>query len=121
MIKLIFIAFTFLQILTSASFAGEYTNIALNSCAYLENDMSKHTECVSTFLKQTCDSIREVGDLPEARKCYEDARLFLVVRIEELKALAQYHESEANRLEDERRQLREDTNRRIEALRAKIQ
>lgn len=75
---------------------------------------------MSTFLKQTCESIREIGDLPEAKKCYEDTRLFLVVRVQELQALAKYHEHEANRLEEERRQFREDTNRRIEALRAKI-
>ena len=120
-IKLILFFFAFMLSVNSNSFAGEYVKIASNSCAYLENDMQKHTECMSAFLTQTCNSIREVGNLPEAKKCYEDARLFLVVRVQELQALAQYHEHEANRLEEERRQLREDTNRRIEALRAKIQ
>jgi hypothetical protein len=105
---------------TSHAYAVDYVDIALKSCAYLEEDMPKHTECVSNFLKQTCESIRETGNLSEAQKCYEDAKIFLVVRVQELQALAQYHEYETKKIEEERRLLREDTNRRIEALRAKI-
>ena len=106
---IIFLSLTF----TSIAHAGTYTEIALKSCEYLEGNMPIHTECMSKFLNQTCDAIRDTGNLQEAKKCYEDTRLFLVVRSQEL-------QFEAERLEEERKQFSEDTARRIEALRSKI-
>lgn len=106
---IIFLSLTF----TTLAHAGTYTDIAFNSCSYLEGSMQKHTECMSKFLNQTCDAIRDTGGLHEAMKCYEDARLFFVVRSQELKF-------EAERLDEERKQFSEDTARRIEALRSKI-